>query len=77
MRVPGRPNPGCHLPARLADLAANLPPKLEPQVLGAWLHEPAKAFGVPTEIPQVRVPDRPHKFPTDTVAFRGTPRHSC
>jgi hypothetical protein len=31
----------------------------------------------PTEIPQVRLPGRPHRHPTDTAAFRGTPRHSC
>ncbi len=31
----------------------------------------------PTEIPQVRVPGRPHKVPTDTTALRGTLRHSC
>ena len=27
--------------------------------------------------PVIRVPGRPHKYPTDTTTFRGTPRHSC
>ena len=30
----------------------------------------------PTKIPQVRVLDPPHRYPTDKTAFRGTPRHS-
>jgi hypothetical protein len=45
-------NPGSQLPAKLAGLAANLPSKLQPQVLDAQLHEPAKASGVPHKIPQ-------------------------
>ena len=30
----------------------------------------------PTKIPQLRVPDPPHRYPTDKTAFRGTPGHS-
>ena len=41
------------------------------------LCEPPEASGVPHKIPQIRVPGRPHRYPTDTTAFRGTPRHFC
>ena len=71
-------SPGCQLPASLAGLAANLPSKAGvPSLWTARLHEPAKAFGVPTKIPQVRLPGRPHEIPTDTTTFRGTPWYSC
>jgi hypothetical protein len=35
-----------------------------------------RAAGVPQKNPTVRLPGRPHRHPTDTTAFRGTPRHS-
>jgi hypothetical protein len=44
---------------------------------GEILMEPAAGLTSPTEIPQVRVPGRPHRYPTDTTAFHGTPGHSC
>ena len=44
---------------------------------GAVLMAPTTGLASPTEIPQVRVPGRPHRYPTDKTAFRGTPRHSC
>ena len=43
----------------------------------AILMAPTAGLASPTEIPQVRVPGRPHRYPTDTAAFRGTLRHSC
>src|ERR1039458_7277050 len=55
-----------------------------PKSLNDQLHEPPKAFGgAPTNPPRLPPPPpppppgRPHRYPTDTTAFRGTPRHSC
>jgi hypothetical protein len=53
------------------------PASRSPKSLNGQRREPAKASGVPTEIPQVRVSSRPHEIPTDTTAFRGTPRYFC
>ena len=44
--------------------------------LNARLAQPPEAPASPTEIPQVRVLEPPHRYPTDKTAFRGTPRHS-
>jgi hypothetical protein len=57
--------------------AADLPGSRTPESLNNQPREPPKTSGVPTEIPQVRLPDRPHRHPTDTATLRGTSRHSC
>ena len=41
------------------------------------LCEPPEASGVPHKNPTSPRPGRPHRYPTDTTAFRGTPRHFC
>ncbi len=41
------------------------------------LCEPLEASGVPHKNPTSPRPGRPHRYPTDTTAFRGTPRHFC
>jgi hypothetical protein len=71
-------SPGSRLRVNLAGLAGRLP--LGGESPGLWvpgyvgLRKPSVC---PTKIPQVRVPGRPHKFPTDTTTHPGTPRHSC
>jgi hypothetical protein len=71
-------SPGSKLLANHAGLCRE--PALEsrsPKTLNDQLREPPKTSGLPTKIPQVRLLGRPHRYPTDTTAFRSTSRYSC
>ena len=66
------------LPANHAGLKReSVPGSRSPKSVNDQLRELPSLSACPTKIPQVRLPDRPHRHPTDTAAFRSTPRHSC
>ena len=65
------------LPSQPRLPATYRPANRSPESLNGRLCESPKAFGAFHRNPTSQRPGPPPRDPTDTTAFRGTPRHSC